>query len=270
MEHQRRTLHAILILFFTCPLLAATVQAQALATTGRTSAPPRGIQLTLSLDRTVFPRNALVRVTVRARNISAQAVTLSSGPDISVLNSMGQEVYSAGRDSHPPIFPSVSTAGRPIAQPKGGGPFFLTVRAGQVLTQHVFLVLRGSWLQPRVGVFHQRDPRQPYVGTTEVMTSRPMRVQLTQEVPPQIIITTHSQRTVVTIKPGNVAWQGVPRYMAVQSCGISSTGTLRWTPASNYSNGAYHLRMHCAAAASEWHLAVAWLNHPLGRLDYVR
>lgn len=270
MAPKRITAHAILILLFICPFVAASAQADGVATAIRTSAPPRSIQLTLSLGQTTAPRNALVRATLQVRNVSAEAVVLSIDPDVNLLDSTGQQVYYAGQGSYPQVFPSVSTAGRPIARPRGGGPFFLTVRAKQTLTRHLFLVLRGSWLQTAVGVFHQRDPRQPYVGTTEVMTGRLMRVQLTQEVPPQIIITRHSQRTVATIKPGKVAWQGVPRYMAVQSCGISSTGTLRWTPASNYSNGAYHLRMHCAAAASEWHLAVAWLNHPLGRLVYVR
>lgn len=270
MEHKRRNVHAILILLFTCPLIATTAHARALATNIRTSGPPRGIQVLLSLGQTAFPRNALVRATVRVRNMSAQAVTIASGPDINVVNSAGQQVYNAGQDSYPQVFPGVSTAGRPIARPTGGGGRFLTIHPGQALTRHVFLLLRGPGLQSTVGVFHQRDRRHPLVGTTTVIAGQPMRVQLTQEATPRITITRRDHGVLATIRPGNMAWQGTPRYMTVERCQNTSMGTSNWTPASNYSNGAYHLRMHCAAAASEWHIAVAWLNHPLGRANYVR
>jgi len=94
----------------------------------------QGLNLTLMVPRTVYPRDALVRVTVTVQNASPHAMTIADsggrlGLWVDVLNVSGTVVYSSeGQGSIPgQLVPPVQTR---VLQP------------GQSLQAHPYIVLR--------------------------------------------------------------------------------------------------------------------------------
>jgi hypothetical protein len=103
--------------------IPSTTHASALgASTLAVSTVSQGVQLTLSVPVRTYPRHALVRVTVRARNVSHRVVRLDlRSAAVSVLDASGRVVYPPPSPTWMPPPTGVSRSSSPpdrSAQPR--------------------------------------------------------------------------------------------------------------------------------------------------------
>jgi len=259
------------ILFF---IVAAYLESPSSTAQARSDSPDlhaavvsHGVEIGLSLKQGMFPRNALIRATLRLRNLTARPLMFGAWPEVQVLNRAGHVVYRAGYDSYPDVvhlrtFPS---------GPTGGGGFPSPLRPRQSSVRQIFLLLGGARLRPVVELF---TPQYPHagIGTTTTAYGPTIRVQLIHGRPPHIVVSRtglegYEMHALVT--PATPAQRGAFWYMAVERCGNTINGTLDWSPVFTFAPGVPQLMTTCLGRPTEWHIAVAWLNQPLGRYDFV-
>lgn len=227
-----------------------------------------GLEIGLSLQQDVFPRKALIRVTLRLRNLTARPLMFGVWPEVQVLNRAGRVVYRAGYDSYPDVVHLRTFPSGPIG---GGGGFPSPLRPGQSSVRQIFLVMRGARIRPVVELFTPQHPHASIGFTTAYGPT--IRVRLVRGRPPHIVVSRtgldgYEMHALVT--SGNPAQRGTFWYMAVELCGrYSSNGTLDWSPVLSFGPGVPQLMTSCLGRPTEWHIAVAWLNQPLGRYDFV-
>lgn len=227
-----------------------------------------GVEIGLSLKQGVFPRKALIRATLRLRNRTAHPLMFGAWPEVQVLNRAGHVVYRAGYDSYPDVVHLRAGPSGPIG-PEGEVPSPL--RPGQSSVRQIFLLLRGAWLRPVVELFTPQYPHAA-IGSTTTIYGPTIRVRLTRGRPPHIVVSRtglegYEMHALVT--PATPAQRGTFWYMAVERCGNTINGTLDWSPVFTFAPGVPQLMTSCLGRPTEWHIAVAWLNQPLARYDFV-
>jgi len=226
-----------------------------------------GVEIGLSLHQRVFPRKALIRATLRLRNMTARPLMFGAWPEVQGLNRAGHVVYRAEYDSYPDVVHLKTGPSGPI----GGGGFPSPLRPGQSSIRQIFLLLRGDRLRPVIELF---TPQYPHAanGTTTTAYGPTIRVQLIHGRPPHIVVSRtglegYEMHALVT--PATPAQRGTFWYMAQERCGNTINGTLDWSPVFTVRPGVPQLMTTCLGRPTEWHIVVAWLNQPLARYDFV-
>lgn len=215
-----------------------------------------GLLLKLTIPRLTYPRDALVRVTIRLTNRSTHAidVTGNDAPVCESGNGLGIEVQSkTGHLVFPPAAPWVmASCGRPI--------FPINVSPGASLVDHPLIVLRGSRVRAVVTVGRMGHP------AGELKTPA-FRVRLTpRDRPPTTFTTTGGPSLVI----GPVLWQhAILHYVESGVClhpgdGGGGTGYATWQRSSPTANGTYDFGMPCDGTAI-WSFAGGALNHSIVR-----
>jgi hypothetical protein len=151
------------------------------ATPNRAIVVTQGIRVTVSVPQRVYPRDALVSVWIGVRNISHHAVYVPgacagpSNPNVLVWSGSGRLVY-------PPLIP--------VAEPQGPlvmacmAPFPRLLKPGSALHWRLDAVLRGSWIDARVGL---GGPTDILVGSHWIHVH--LRVRLTASDAPELNVT---------------------------------------------------------------------------------
>jgi hypothetical protein len=233
--------------------LIATPGSTCAASTARSSGPftstatAHGLVMTLTVPRTSYPRGALVRVKIVLHNVSTHDVGVLSpnAHQVEVLNRSGRTVFPPAMPYAPPL-PGPRPAVRPL------GP-------GQTNATTEYVVMRGIHIRAT----------QPYTPTwsptitqaRDTLTTRPIRLRLTSEMPPQIHLSQSADGPTadVTRRP---EVKGKMFLLSYADCGFPNYSyTSTWVPSGLY------LTPGCSPI-EEWHARVAWLNHPVAGLDY--
>jgi len=243
----------------------AAVLAASLSTTSAGATPvhrtvistvSHGVKLTLMVPRRVYPRNALVRVTVTLRNVSGHDVQVSGqgmfccshySLGAVVLDTAGQVLFPGDRREAPlgpPLFP-------------------LTLVPRHVMSQQVFLVLRSGRVQ---GVVQVQDTSGLVTVVTPVVTVR----LVTERAPRVILHEAVADEIKATIRPPT-HMNGYLYYLDSFVCGKSDL------PAGLISAEPWELSLHrtltadCSyrsAPVTSWYALAGWLNHPVVAIDY--
>lgn len=221
----------------------------------------RGLRLTISVAKPTYPVNALVPVTIVARNVSRHNITITrhctggyySYLEARVIDAVGRMVYP------PPI------VGQP-PDPCHLAPPDRVLRSGQSMRTHDLVVLRSRRVTPVVVTFvhHGVNTANP-VSVGEAITLR-----LTKAPPPTAVIVHGPAATYValTAPPGAI---GPLRYQFWVVCAspdgeTSSVGhTRRWYIAAE--NRFLPLFSDCPTP-SEWHAVAGWMDGPVATVDY--
>ncbi len=210
------------------------------------------VRLSLSVPASTYPRNALVRVTVRLRNISAHPIHLNP-PDCGTRSISVDVLNAAGRILYPPIL-----AGTPL--PNCGvttGPG-RSVAPGQTLTITELVVLRGWRVQARADITE--------AGT---ILGAPERVTLTRADPPVVAVHTQPDLHADLTRPARA--RGPLWYFAWGRCrsgesGQSMTGMLDWRSAAGTRLPAA-VPQGCTGSP-EWHALAGWVGHTVAHIDH--
>jgi len=207
------------------------------------------VKLTLIVPKRTYPRNALVRVTIRMKNASHRAVMLQGAcgytGGVQVINNSGQAVYSPPNLILLPGAPPIT----------GCAPYTLPFDPGQQVTERPYLVLAGT----RIQAWDIVNGKTLWVA---------MRVRLTTATPPTV--TLHQSPTVsATIHPigpvsGHlyfIAWTGCDSTPLASG---SSFLSFAWRPSAGAT-----LFPQCSDP-TEWHALAGWLDQPMAHIDYVK
>jgi hypothetical protein len=209
-----------------------------------------GIELTLTAPRHTYLQNALVRVTVRVRNVSQHIVRIYR--DACPNGSLFAEVVTRkGQVRYPPILPGMTV---PCPLPLAT----YALRPGQVRTQPALVILRADRLRPVAVLPTETSVRGPFVTVHRVAGGRAPRVTLSA-----------SPRLEAIVRPV-AGQQGGPLYYAdVGDCPSSGWVNLRWKTVKPSTTGTYVVRPPCAPVV-RWSLVVGLLNQPVATVHYAR
>jgi hypothetical protein len=225
-------------------------------TPNRTVVATHEVRVTVSIPRRIYPRDALVSVWIGLRNISHHAVYVPgacagpTNPNVSVWSASRRLVY-------PPLIP--------VAEPRG--PLVMACLAppprpllpGNALHWRLDAVLRGSWIDARVGLG----------GPTDIVVGRHwmrvrLQVQLSKDDAPTLSVITSPKVTVdATAAPG---------------AGPLFISEWWFCPGDIRANGARDRTFQSLTAArftapcarpTEWHGVAGRMGHSIARFDYV-
>jgi hypothetical protein len=218
-----------------------------------------GLKLTLTVPRRSYPRNALAQVRVTLRNVTNHDVGYwtsvvgpagEAAPQAEVLNAPGKVLFPPAMPYWPPL--------------PGPPPGLATLQSGQSVTESEYIVVRGA----RIRATQSFMPRMttnlnlpPYV-----LSTRPIFMRLTSEPAPTLAL--HGAPTDPALdvtRPSNV--QGPMWSVRYANCGVQLP-VFVYTYTQVWVRSNLHLTPGCSPLL-EWHLRVAWLNHPVAALDYV-
>jgi hypothetical protein len=209
-----------------------------------------GLRLTLTVPRRVYPRNALVRVYIVARNITPHRVWIlptenflpgDSFPQVDVLNGAGEAL--------PPPLKLLFIPGLPIPLPRA-------LKPAQSIGADPLVVLTGSWLRASIaavpgytgrGAFHLRFVR-----------TRALRIFLVHGMAPRVVLNTGPGDITVDVS-SPVPVRGPLYSIFSSSCHYNYS----WTPTPPYLNPG------CRSPA-RWYALAGWLNHPIASISYQR
>jgi hypothetical protein len=207
-----------------------------------------GLRLTLMLPQRMYPRNALVRATVRIQNVGQQTVFTRIGDGCTSTNPFVEVFDWQGRvmDQGPSV-----TFGNPGCKHVLGQPF----RPRQVVVRHVFAVLRGRYLRAVLSIgksLHSRD-----VGAK-------LAVRLIAGAAPGVTIGQTAEPFITVRRPAGA--NGPLYYSGSALCGTATDPQatqvdLLWSPVSS------PLHSGCLQTR-EWHGLVGYLNYPVGEIDW--
>jgi len=218
---------------------------------------PHGVMLTLTVPHRLYPRSALVRVTLTVKNVAAHTKYIRSGlesPSAYVLDASGSEVYD-------PLEP---LGDKTLITPIGPGPRSFPLRPGRVWQAHPYLVLRGDRI-----VYWMRLGRVGH-GNAVTVQGHPVLVRLTDEAAPQVSISSSPTLQATIIPPCPVS--GPMLYLRQWSCQtgdgtyLSGSG---WVAAKGRTVSGSEARANCGARL-QWQALAGWLNHPVAHIDYVK
>lgn len=207
-----------------------------------------GVRLTLTLPRSVYPLNALVRATVRIQNVGQHTVFTRIGDDCTSTNPVIEVFDRQGRvmDQGPSV-----TFGNPGCKHVLGQPF----RPRQVVVRHVFAVLRGRYLRAVLTIgknLHGQD------------VSAKLAVRLITGVAPTVTIDQTSEPFATVRRPPGAI--GSLYYSGSALCGTATDPqttqiNLLWAPVSS------SLHSGCLQTR-EWHGLAGYLNYPIVSIDW--
>lgn len=220
-----------------------------------------GVKLTLTASRRDYPKNALIRVSVRLENVSRHWKTIRGGGPLCGSNRPSAAVTtSAGLAVYPPAIPSVfSSCGRFLRGthlPPGG-----------VLRAHPLIILRGNRVQAYATIDNQG---------TEI-TTKPLVLHLFPGVAPQVTIT-KTPFLQAAVRPATAGIKKRLYFLYGYSCpggsdpadsGIVSraAGIVRWESTTLSQHGAYLFQVGCDNPIA-WHVVAGFLNQPVATIDY--
>lgn len=224
----------------------------------RTWATAGGLKLTLTVPRRTYPRNALTRVSVSIQNVSRHDIGFwtpgvgpvgVTAPQPEVLDRFGEL-----------FFPPVMSAMPPLPGP---APRVEPLHPGQMVHGRDYIVVRAD----RIRASQRFTPK--WLATVQralnTLVTRPTIVRLISEPAPNLTLRQTTSGPVVEVtRPAGVT--GRVMLLSYADCGVTGSG-----PGFKYSFGWVHSGLHLTPGCSpvgEWHLRVAWLNHPVAALDY--
>jgi hypothetical protein len=212
-----------------------------------------GVRLTLTLPRRVYPRNALVRATLRIQNVGHHTILTRFGDGCAITNPFIEVFDGRGRlmDQGPLI-----VSGNPGCPTILGQPFL----PGRTVRQHVFAVLRGRYVRAVLNVGKSLNGR---------LITPKLAVRLV-----------HGKAPIVTIKQSKIG----PFAQVDRPPGASGplyfVGSARCGSASNF-QGYSSTPLWSRAAIAEgnrvysgcygeqqWRALAGYLNFPVATIDY--
>jgi len=220
-----------------------------------------GVKLTLTVPRRNYPRNALIRVSVRLENVSQHWKTISGGGPMCGSNHPGAAVTTdAGLAVYPPAIPSVfASCGRFLRGTR--------LPPGGVLHAHPLIILRGNHVMAYARIDNQG---------TELVT-RQLVLHLVPGVAPQVTFT-KTFFLQAAVRPANAGMKKRLYFLYGYRCpgggdpadhGIISTssGVVTWQSTTLSHHGAYLFQVGCRDPI-EWHVVAGYLNQPVAMIDY--
>jgi len=218
-----------------------------------------GVELTLTVPRREYPRDALIQVTLTMTNVSPHTIYVHSGlqiPAADVLDSSGTEVYS----------PYQPLGDKTLLDPKGPGPQSFPLLSGHTWKEKQYLVLRGRYIEFQAWLGNVRRGK-----TLGVQTSAAI-VRLTQQPAPQATIATSPSLHAIVTPAEPVS--GPLLYFSQTSCSAGDVTQLTgggWTPTGGTTidsglDVGPPPDSNCGSA--RWHVLAGWLNHPVIEIDY--
>lgn len=243
---QRMVLLAFLLVI---PLLGPnSVRAATGTSTTVSTILPDGVRLTLKLARSIYPRNALVRATVRIQNVGSHTIftrigdrCTSTNPSVEVFSRQGRLMDQG---------PSVAFD-NPGCKYVPGQPF----TPGQVVVRHVFAVLRGRYLRAVLTIGKNLNAQD---------VSAKLTVRLVAGEAPTVTIDQNGEPAVTVHRPPGAT--GSLYYSGSALCGTAADPqttqvNLLWSPVSStFYSGCLQTR--------EWHGLVGYLNYPVVPIDW--
>jgi len=223
--------------------VAATSPGTAVSTTAH------GITLTLVVPIRVFPRNALVRFTVRVRNVSHHTVLTRLGPEC-IENSPYIEVLDDSGNATSQFPPNAEAPPCPIF-------FGQPLLSGHSVTQHVLAIVNGTSVRAVLPVGRKLEQQ---VVTPDVT------VGLTENATQAVII----HRSIgapfaVVARPATAhgpLYVEDSTYCGTATAGASLSANLIW----HHVKGD-HVYSGCAGP-QQWHGFAGYLNFPVVSIDY--
>jgi hypothetical protein len=240
------------ILFAAAILTGATPSGDAAATRALTLADR--VQLSLLVPKRVYPENALVRVTVRLKNISGHVLSISRG---CLYGPVWAEVVTRRRAvSYPPALADCA----PLSCP---APVWMALHPGQIVQRNVYVILRTRQIRAvtelEVGGYYYGQ-----VAYTRLLRGRAPRVSLGTS--PEL----HAD-----IYP-TIPVRGPLHYIEWAKCpGAGGSGPLATYNATRTWQSVRSTRLFASFGTRcgkgfEWHVAAGWVNHPVVYVDYVQ
>jgi len=217
-----------------------------------------GLDLSLSLPRSVYPRDALAIATVRLRNLSSHVMQLAApcgdNPAVQVMSG------TTGAIVFPPIFRASAGGSCHMRRHRFGVTGVL--EPGSALVRQVFIILRGSVVRPTVSIVTGLGP--------SMLTGRALKLTLVDGKPPTFTLSTTPTLSATIRSALPVA--GPLVYAELYRCGVDSEVTYsehsgRWQFARG-SRLVPHWPPNCAYPF-EWHAVAGWPGQPVAHIDYV-
>lgn len=220
-----------------------------------------GLKLSLEVPRPAYPRGALAEVEMKVQNVSRHPLGYLTPPGISapgVTAPQAEVLDGSGRMVFPPAMPDY---------PMWPGPpgTFVVLRPGHAITTLAYIVVGGARIRASIAFNAGRGPipwRAPDTLRTHVV-----RVRLTAEPAPQLTlhVTPGSPEPEVDVsRPPGVT--GQPLEISVANRPTASQ-PLQGTFVRDWTMTPRRIGPGCAPLR-DWHLRVAWPDHPVAALDY--
>lgn len=228
------------------------------------------VRLSISVARTSYPREALVQVTVRMRNVSRVPVVVGSaqavecpkiGPSAVMLSVQWTQVYP------PALHGGLIGSCGPYRLDTPGS--LRPLLPGRTAIRHQYVILRGPTIQA-IATYYV-PTADGYVQVH--VTSKPISLSLYDAPKPTLTLTT-SPALSATITPLAGAHAATLRLVSQWLCpddrGARGTGPIvNWLPVKPDSAGSYMLEPGCAQPY-QWHMAAGFPNEPVVYIDYCR
>lgn len=216
----------------------------------------QGVRVTVSLPQRSYPRNALVRVWIGARNVSNHTIYVPescagpSNPHITVLTGTGHIVF-------PPLIPTPAPSGPVVMGCMAAKP--IPLKPGHSLHWRQDAVLRGTQIMAHIGLGNARS----YGHSSRWITGR-LRVQLTPPDAPTITIHSAPSTTIdVTSTSGSGPFVVNDWWFCPGDDRLNGPNERTTTIAGST------ISVPCSRP-TEWHGVVAQIGHSLAQFDYVQ
>jgi hypothetical protein len=250
---------------------AAVPQETAAAPATQVSVTVRGVTLSLFVPRRTYPRNALVRMTVRVKNGSRDSMTVQSSacradgpsPAVRVLDAHGRVVF-------PPALPEPPLGDFPCPVPPP--PLLLP---GHVATRQFYVILRANRVRAVVTSDVDGELKTPLVPIRLLSAPSPhLRLSTSPWLHADVVGATGRGKgrlyytdwyTCVTKYGTRAAGQQFTVSLPGETGGVLPTLTglvMDWTRVSGT-----RIRPGCPHPL-QWHVAAGWLGQPIASLTY--
>jgi hypothetical protein len=224
------------------------------------------VKLSISLPQSSYPREALVRATVRLRNVSRAPVLVGSAPaaECAKIGPAAVVLAPDGTQVYPPA---------PLGGLMGScGPYglddpwrLLHLLPGHTMTRHPYVILSGPTVEA-VATYYGADSRA-------TATSKPISVSLYDAPKPAFTLTTSpAVSATIASLPGAPAGglRMVYQWLCPDEQNARGTGPMvKWLPAQPDAAGAYTFQPGCAQPF-QWHVVAGFPNEPVVTIDYCR